>query len=359
MPGPYDVPTSALLGDASRSAARRERDRDQIALIDLRRVLTPARGLGGTTVGPATTVPPTMAGVRAAIHAVDAAYHADDYAATFAALPSLLTEATTLVDVVEGDARADTYDLLAQAHQITGTALIQLRAFDLAYRALSLALDAADRSGNTLIGASMVTTMCWLLLRQGRFAEAEELAVTTADAIEPRFSRARPAELTTWGRLLLRAAPAAARDNRADDAETLRCRLRLFEVGRPPGGTWAASARARPGSPAPIAFSTRFVATGTELANGHQPRLVATDRCLAADPGCGCRRGVRAGYRVRAHTARRLRGRHGCPADSAGRRADLAAASAVPGHRADDSGPPSSSHVAGAGRAASLVGLEP
>jgi len=266
-----DVPTSALLGDASQSAARRERDRDQIALIDLRRVLTPARGLGGTTVGPAITVPPTMDGVRATIRAVDAAYHADDYTTTFAALPSLLAEATALVDTVDGDARAGAYDLLAQAHQVAGTALIQLRAFDLAYRALGLALDAADRSGNTLIGASMVTTMCWLLLRQGRFAEAEDLAITTADAIEPRFSRARPAELTTWGWLLLRAAAAAARDNRADDAET------LLDA--------AAAAAARIGDRAPAgSYRPGLVSIGQFC-----PRTVAMKRVenaiVAGDPG--------------------------------------------------------------------------
>jgi len=107
---------------------------------------------------------------------------------------------------------------VAQAHQVAGTALIQLRALDLAHRALSVALDAADEAGNQHMGASAAATMCWLLLRQGRLSEAERLAVATADAIEPRFRGAPPEQLATWGWLMLRAAAAAVRDNRDDSA---------------------------------------------------------------------------------------------------------------------------------------------
>ncbi|MDQ7910766.1 helix-turn-helix transcriptional regulator [Phytohabitans sp. ZYX-F-186] len=215
------VPTSTLIGNAAESAARREPDHDQVALLEVRRALTPARGLRGVVVGGPAVEPPTLDGVRARIRAIDRVYHADDYAATLAGLPALLAEARSAVDVTSGAEQAAAYELLAQAYQVAGTALIQLRTFDLAYRALSLALDAADASGNELVGASAVTTMCWLLLRQGRFAEAEQLAVTTADAIEPRFSRAEPAQFSSWGWLLLRASAAAVRDNRDDDAQTM------------------------------------------------------------------------------------------------------------------------------------------
>lgn len=215
------MPTSALVGNASKAAARREPDHDQVALLEVRRALTPARGLAGVVVGGPEVEAPTLDDVRDSIRTVDRVYHADDYATTLASLPPLLAEARAGVDAYDGDDRAAANELLAQAYQVCGTTLIQLRSFDLAYRALSLSLDAADASGNQLIGASTVTTMCWLLLRQGRFEEAEQLAVTTADAIEPRFSRAEPAELSTWGWLLLRAAAAAVRDARDDDAESM------------------------------------------------------------------------------------------------------------------------------------------
>lgn len=215
------VPTSALIGNASKAAARREADHDQVALLEVRRALTPARGLRGTVVGEPEVEAPSLDDVRDSIRTVDAVYHADDYATTLSSLPALLAEARAAVAAHAGDDQAVAQELLAQAYQVCGTTLIQLRSFDLAYRALSLSLDAADASGNELIGASSVTTMCWLLLRQGRFEEAEQLATATADAIEPRFSRAQPAELSTWGWLLLRAAAAAVRDNRDDDAEAM------------------------------------------------------------------------------------------------------------------------------------------
>lgn len=214
------VPTSALLGSAVQAAARREPDYDQVALLDVRRALTPARGLRGTVVGDPEVEPPTLAQLHDGIARLDQLYHADDYAAVLAVLPQLLAEARAAADAGDGDERA--YALLAQSHQLAATALTQLRIYDLAYGALSLAMDAADRSGDDLVAASVVTTMCWLLIRQGRLTEVEQLAITTADAIEPRFSRgAKPVQFATWGWLLLRAAAAAARDNRDDDAETL------------------------------------------------------------------------------------------------------------------------------------------
>lgn len=215
------VPTSRLLGNAARTAAQGEPDQDGIALLELRRALTPARGLGGVLIGGPEVEPPTLDDVRDAVRSLDRAYHADDYTTTMAGLPLLLAEARTAVAETDGDDRPVALELMAQAYQLAGTTLIQLRAFDLAHRALSTALDAADESANETIGASAVTTMCWLLLRQGRFDETERLAVSTADAVEPSFSRVEPARLAVWGWLLLRAAAAAVRDNRDDDAESM------------------------------------------------------------------------------------------------------------------------------------------
>ncbi|MDG4773795.1 hypothetical protein [Solwaraspora sp. WMMD792] len=156
--------------------------------------------------------------MQTSIAEIDRIYHGDDYASALARLPVLIGEARSLVDASGGDQRAAGAGQLAQAYQIAGTALIQLRRFDLAYHALNLALDVADESGDELVAASVVTTMCWLLLRQGRFGEAERLAVATADAVEPRFSRTDPTRLAVWGWLMLRGSAAAIRDGRAADA---------------------------------------------------------------------------------------------------------------------------------------------
>jgi transcriptional regulator with XRE-family HTH domain len=208
------VPTSSLHGDASTAAARGEPDHGPVSLMDLRRALTPVRGL---SAGP-TADPPTLDQIAADLRATDRAYHANDYATVLGGLPGLLADARGAAGVAADAERHRAQSLVARAHHLTGNLLIQLRVVDLAYCALNAALDAADESGDEVVGAAILQGVCWLLLRQGRLDDAERVAVTAADRIEPRFSRARPAELAAWGWLLLGAAAAAARDNRADDA---------------------------------------------------------------------------------------------------------------------------------------------
>lgn len=234
-----DVPTTALLGDASTAAARAEPDHRPLSLMDLRRALTPARGLDGSVVAGPDVDPPPLDAVRADLRAVDRAYHANDYATALAALPGLLDGARAAAAEADDVDRGRAYALVARSHHLTGNLLIQLRAGDLAYRALTAALDAAEESGDQVVGATVLQGMTWLLLRQGRFGEAEQLAVSTADRIEPRFSRATPDELAAWGWLLMGAAAAAARDNRTDAAVELidsaaAAAVRIGE--RSPGG---------------------------------------------------------------------------------------------------------------------------
>lgn len=216
------VPTSALIGSAVQAQAMREPDAAPLGLLGVRRALQPARGLGGLLVDPGPeTEPPTVADVDQAVKAADRMYHDNDFASVLSALPSLLDEARLLPEVTTGDDQVAAYALYARAHQLAGRLLVQMRHDDLAHAALSRALDAADQSGDRVVGAASVWPMCWLLMRQARFGEAERLASVTATAVEPRISTATPAELSSWGWLLLYGAAAAARDSRDDDARTI------------------------------------------------------------------------------------------------------------------------------------------
>ncbi|MET8552236.1 helix-turn-helix domain-containing protein [Micromonospora zamorensis] len=215
------VSTSALLGDASQAAARAEPDHQSLSLAEIRRAVVPLRGLTGVPMVAVTNEPPSLGTLRANVHATDRAYNAGDYAVALAALPSLLLNVRAAVDLAGDDRQAEAFDLLARTQHLAGGLLIQLRADDLAQTALSGALDAAQRSGDQVVAATVIRTMCWLLMRQGRIGEAAELAVVTADEVEPRLSRATPADLAAWGWLLLSAAAAHARDNRPDDVGDL------------------------------------------------------------------------------------------------------------------------------------------
>jgi transcriptional regulator with XRE-family HTH domain len=208
------VRTQTLFGSSGEPAARRERPAE-IPMLPLRQVLFPVRGLPAAGDD---QEPPPLAEVHDAIRWLDGVYHADDYATAVAAIPRLLVDAGRAARHADESATGEAYTLLARAHQLAGTMLTQLRQFDLAHRALDGALDAADRAGAPLVAASVVTSLTWLLMREGRLNEVEQLAAATADQIEPSFARATPEELATWGWLMLRLAAAAARNNATDTA---------------------------------------------------------------------------------------------------------------------------------------------
>jgi hypothetical protein len=69
--------------------------------------------------------------------------------------------------------------------------------------------------------AAAVYQQGWLLMRQGRLDEAEQVSIATADAVEPRISRATPQALGAWGKLLVHGSAAAARNNRPQEAREI------------------------------------------------------------------------------------------------------------------------------------------
>lgn len=69
----------------------------------------------------------------------------------------------------------------------------------------------------------MASQMCFALVRQGRLAEARDLAVRWADDTEPRLTRASRDELAAWAGLMVWSSTAAARGNMPDvAAESIR-----------------------------------------------------------------------------------------------------------------------------------------
>ncbi|TDC73372.1 helix-turn-helix domain-containing protein [Streptomyces hainanensis] len=153
---------------------------------------------------------PTLDGVEEALQAARAVYYADNYAELATLLPPLVRDADSLGNTSEAR------DVRARLLHFTGAALTQVRLWGAADTALERALDEAPDSA---VAAGVVTTRCWLLMRQGQLSEARELATKWADDLEPRrISRATPDDLAAWGWLLLHAAAAAVRDNREGEA---------------------------------------------------------------------------------------------------------------------------------------------
>lgn len=150
---------------------------------------------------------PTVGGVRRAVLDAEPLFDADRLADLAVVLPPLLRDA----EVLGTEGRAVRVRLL----QLIGCLMVQTRQFDAAETALQRALDdASDR----MEGAATINTKCWMLLRQGQLGSALDLAIQWADETEPRMSRATPAELSTWGLMLLRVTAAAARNEQVGQA---------------------------------------------------------------------------------------------------------------------------------------------
>jgi transcriptional regulator with XRE-family HTH domain len=151
---------------------------------------------------------PSAEGIMGIIRAARGPLAANRYSEVAGVLPGLMRDAEAL----NGEGRP----VRSRVHNLAGWLLVMTRQWDAADTALSLAIDSAD---DRLSAAAAVNTSCWSMLRQGRLDEARDLATRWADDIEPRFSRATPAELSIWGRLLLNVSNAAIRDGRPGEAE--------------------------------------------------------------------------------------------------------------------------------------------
>jgi|HubBroStandDraft_1064217.scaffolds.fasta_scaffold12486_5 transcriptional regulator with XRE-family HTH domain len=163
---------------------------------------------------------PALGGVRAGAAAVDALYRDNRLAEMGVLLPALLRDADALVgssvDGVQVQARA----ARSRVRLVTASLMIQAWQFGTAWHTLEGAMDdAPDKLGQMAVASQM----CFALLRQGRLAEARDLAVRWSDETEPKLTRATRDELAAWAGLLIWVSAAAARDNLPDlAAETIR-----------------------------------------------------------------------------------------------------------------------------------------
>lgn len=159
---------------------------------------------------PQPTEDPTVNGVRRVLVDLLPAFQADRYSEILPVLPGLVRDAEALGD--EGR------EVRAKVLHMAGYLLTHTHQYDTADLVLGRALDDATNKTET---AAIINNRCWLLIRQGKIVECVDLAVTWADELEPRISRASGEELAAWGWMLLRASTAAGRDNRPGEARDM------------------------------------------------------------------------------------------------------------------------------------------
>ncbi|GAA1980443.1 hypothetical protein GCM10009799_01980 [Nocardiopsis rhodophaea] len=196
-------------------------DNRDAVLADIRSAVNPPAGLSGPIYGDDDT-PPNLPMLSRAVTAVADAYQADRYDDVARMAPALVRSAHVHVRALDGTEHTEAVRLRGDALQLTGRYLIQIREHDLALMALRDALRDAVDVGDEALAAAAIGQQGWALLRQARFDEVERLCVAAADEIEPRISKATPEQLSAWGYLLMRAASAAARNNRVQEARELQ-----------------------------------------------------------------------------------------------------------------------------------------
>lgn len=256
---------------------------DDVVLADMRSAINPPVGLSGSPLyGTADGDHPDLGRLTGAVNAVAAKYHADAYDDLAKLMPALVRSAHHHVAAYDsGDEHRKALRVRADITGLAGRYLIQIRAHDLALIALHASLRDALEIEDIPLAAASVSSQAWAMLRQGRLAEVERLCVDTADQIEPKMSKATPDELSGWGYLLLRAASAAARNNRADEAR---------EYVRAAGAAGARLGRQHEDLAGHVAFgplTPALLGPEIELLDGHPDRALELARDVPRDVGAG------------------------------------------------------------------------
>ncbi|MGH8903347.1 MAG: hypothetical protein ACRDYA_17165 [Egibacteraceae bacterium] len=196
-----------------------ERNGEQDNVLVLRQVLTPAKN----GISPTDDEPEVLSAAELQRSAQEGwrLYRSGRFSTLTALLPELINAGELATQQLTGQQRAGAFAALAQIYQVAAALVAQLSHDDLAFVAAQKAITAADRSDDPNLRAVAFLTLSWVLHRQGRLAEAEQVALDTAHDIEPSFSKATPVELSVWGMLLWNGMAAASHNAKPAQASDL------------------------------------------------------------------------------------------------------------------------------------------
>ena len=135
-------------------------------------------------------------------------------------LPGVIGDTRRLVRASTGNLAARAQTLLATTMNAAAGIAASFGHPDLAYLAIERAAAASARADCDLPAVASAGFTSWILVKQGRYAEAEHVASYAAAQAEPAFSNTDRRRWATFGHLLVNASCAAARARqyaRADD----------------------------------------------------------------------------------------------------------------------------------------------
>ncbi len=143
--------------------------------------------------------------------------HASKYTELAPTLAALIPGLEIITRQAKGEqVRAAALDLLGDTYQATAALMAKLEETDAAWIAADRAASCAEKAGEPLGVAASMFRMAHVFLVLGRMDQAQHVAASTAQALEPRITdKPAPEVLSLYGGLHLVLAVAAARDTTA------------------------------------------------------------------------------------------------------------------------------------------------
>ncbi|MET9529617.1 helix-turn-helix transcriptional regulator [Streptomyces sp. NPDC006649] len=191
---------------------------DDGGLIALRDAIQDVGALPGVPVEDDLEDPPTPDVWTDTVKAATSMYWKGDYSRLSGILPMLLREGRAVARTADTER---VWQQLGLAYQLAASLATQAGHSDWAFQAVEKQLAAAQRASDPLMEGMGVSTLSWVLLRQGRWDEAQRVAEKKADVLEPSYRRATVSQLAVYGNLLIAAATPAARRGQRDEATAL------------------------------------------------------------------------------------------------------------------------------------------
>lgn len=214
------VPVDAL-ASASRSTASPDLD-----MQDLRRAITASGEIPGLEDFVEPDELPTLDDLHRSAHLAWREYVNGQHPELISTLPAVFVDARRLIHATAGDEQAAAHRVLSTAYRLGAGICGRLGLTDLAWSSAERALHAARSSDSSTIETAIsLRYLTWVLVRQERFAQAENVATRAAEQVQPMLLDRDPARAGVFGNLLFNAATAALNRGhvrRADDllAET-------------------------------------------------------------------------------------------------------------------------------------------
>ncbi|MGW6744979.1 helix-turn-helix domain-containing protein [Streptomyces sp. NPDC055025] len=191
---------------------------DDGGLLALRDAIQDIGALPGVLMDNNLEDPPDTGQWTASVKEANSLYWAGEYSTLANRLPLILRDGRAVARETDTE---PVWQQLALAYQLAASLSAQAGHPDWAFAAVEKQLAASQRASDPLMEGMGISTLSWVLLRQGRWEQAQDVAEHKADALEPSFRRATPEQFAVYGNLLVAAATPAARRDSRDEAKAL------------------------------------------------------------------------------------------------------------------------------------------